>query len=83
MKEHQLHQQEPAFDSQEPRACTVAFQDPCWQHNGSLLASQQKEQEQQLSQGAYAQRVLKSFSFATDLLAEWLAAFIASSVEKP
>ena len=58
LMERQLHHQESALGSRDPRACTAAFQRPCWQHNGSLLASQPKEQEKQLSQDLM-QRVLQ------------------------
>ena len=80
MKENQLHQQAQAFGSRDPRACTGTCKSLCWQHNGSLLASQQKGQEKQLSQGLM-QRV-RQIQLCKDLLAEWLAALPAYSVEK-
>ena len=61
MKEHQLHQQASACGSQEPRACTAAFQRP-GRHTSGLLCSKQKKQEKQLDKGLL-QREFKSFSF--------------------
>ena len=80
MQGNQLHQQAQAFGSREPRACTGACKSPCWQHNDSLLVSQQKEQEKQLSQ-ELMQRV-HQIQLCKDLLAEWLAALPAYSMEK-
>ena len=51
-----------------------------WQHHGSLLASQQKEHEKQLSQ-ELMQRV-HQIQLCRDLLEEWLAVLPAYSVEK-
>ena len=79
---HQLLQHESALGSQDPRACTAAFQRPCWQHNDSLLASQHKVLEQQLSQ-ELMKRVLQ-LQLCKGPSGRMACSFpIACSVEKP